>query len=142
MCNVDRRGFCLGLGELSATTSFPAFAITTPKKLPNIVYALVDDMGWGDIDAYNRFSHVPTPNANRLATEGMRFTDMHAMATVAAIIDKPLPSNAAEDSFNLFPGFLGRQLNKPIRMQSAIRLSTECSQLEKVAGRGAGVWRV
>jgi Sulfatase len=115
MCNVDRRGFCLALWALSATTSFPAFAITTPKKLPNIVYALGDDMGWGDIDAYNRFSQVPTPNANRLATEGMRFTDMRAMATAAAIIGKPLPSNTAEDSFNLLPVFLGRQLRKPIR---------------------------
>jgi hypothetical protein len=115
MCNVDRGGFCLGLGALSATTSFPAFAITTLKKLANIVYTLVDDVGWGDIDAYNRFSDVPTPNANRLATEGMRFTDMHAMVTAPAITGKPLPSDAAEDSFNVLPVFLGRQLSKPIR---------------------------
>ena len=45
---------------------------------PNILLILVDDMGYGDLRSYNRDSKIPTPNMNRLADEGMRFTDAHA----------------------------------------------------------------
>ena len=45
--------------------------------MPNIVYVLADDLGWGDLRCYNPKSAVPTPNADRLATQGIRFTDMH-----------------------------------------------------------------
>ncbi len=50
--------------------------------LPNIVYVLADDLGWGDLRCYNPASAVPTPHADRLAREGLRFTDMHAPASV------------------------------------------------------------
>jgi arylsulfatase A-like enzyme len=45
---------------------------------PNIVIILVDDMGYGDPGAYNPRSKIPTPQIDRLAAEGMRFTDAHA----------------------------------------------------------------
>ena len=47
-------------------------------KPPHIVIILVDDMGYGDPGCYNPASKIPTPNINRLAEEGMRFTDAHA----------------------------------------------------------------
>ncbi|MBS0581613.1 MAG: arylsulfatase [Proteobacteria bacterium] len=52
------------------------------SRKPNIVYILVDDMGWGDIKAYNAHSAIPTPNLDKLAAQGMRFTDMHAPSAV------------------------------------------------------------
>jgi arylsulfatase A len=45
---------------------------------PNIVFILVDDMGYGDPSCYNSESKIPTPNINSLAQAGMRFTDAHA----------------------------------------------------------------
>ena len=45
---------------------------------PNIVVILVDDMGYGDPRCFNPNSKAPTPHIDRLATEGMRFTDAHA----------------------------------------------------------------
>ena len=45
---------------------------------PNILIVLVDDMGYGDAGCYNPKSKIPTPNIDRLAREGMRFTDAHA----------------------------------------------------------------
>jgi arylsulfatase A len=45
---------------------------------PNILLILVDDMGYGDLRCYNRDSKIPTPNMNRLADQGMRFSDAHA----------------------------------------------------------------
>lgn len=49
---------------------------------PNIVIILADDLGYGDVRCYNAESKVPTPNIDKLASEGMRFTDAHSPATV------------------------------------------------------------
>ncbi|MCB1100619.1 MAG: arylsulfatase [Verrucomicrobiae bacterium] len=45
---------------------------------PNIVIILVDDMGYGDPRCYNPESKIDMPNFDRIAREGMRFTDAHA----------------------------------------------------------------
>ncbi|SVA99743.1 uncharacterized protein METZ01_LOCUS152597, partial [marine metagenome] len=42
---------------------------------PNILVILADDLGYGDVGCYNPESKVPTPNLDRLAKDGMRFTD-------------------------------------------------------------------
>ena len=44
---------------------------------PNIVIVFVDDMGYGDIGVFGAKGYT-TPNIDRLAHEGMRFTDAHA----------------------------------------------------------------
>jgi uncharacterized sulfatase len=46
------------------------------EKKPNVIVILTDDMGYGDISCYNKM-HVKTPNIDRLATEGVRFTDFY-----------------------------------------------------------------
>ena len=51
---------------------------------PNIVLILADDMGYGDIEAYNPDSHISTPNLNNLAEDGMRFTDAHTNSAVCS----------------------------------------------------------
>jgi arylsulfatase A len=53
-----------------------------PADSPNIVFILVDDLGYGDVSCYNPESKVATPNIDRLAREGMRFTDAHSPSTV------------------------------------------------------------
>ena len=45
---------------------------------PNILIILTDDMGYGDVTPLNRDSRIPTPNIDRLAKEGMNFTDAHS----------------------------------------------------------------
>ncbi len=49
---------------------------------PNIVFIMADDMGYGDVGCYNRQSKIPTPHMDRLAAEGIRFTDAHAPSAV------------------------------------------------------------
>lgn len=49
---------------------------------PNIVLVLFDDMGWGQPPSYNPQSALRTPNLDRLAREGMRFTDAHSASAV------------------------------------------------------------
>ncbi len=57
-------------------------AITLNAAPPNILLILADDLGYGDVRCYNADSKVPTPNLDKLASEGMRFTDAHSPATV------------------------------------------------------------
>ena len=49
---------------------------------PNIILILADDMGYGDLAIQNPESKIPTPNLDRLAAEGMRFTDAHSPSAV------------------------------------------------------------
>jgi arylsulfatase A-like enzyme len=45
---------------------------------PNVVFILADDMGYGDLKAYNPHSKIPTPHLDRLAADGLVFTDAHS----------------------------------------------------------------
>ena len=67
-----------GLGSLSVSAT--PVAANNPKFKPNIIFIMADDMGYGDIQAYNSDSKIDTPNLNQLAKQGMRFTDAHAPA--------------------------------------------------------------
>ncbi len=49
---------------------------------PNIVFVLFDDMGWGQPQSYSPESKLRTPNLDRLAQQGMRFTDAHSASAV------------------------------------------------------------
>ena len=51
-------------------------------KKPNIVYILADDLGYGDVSCLNKDSKIHTPNLDRLAKEGMIFTDAHSGSAV------------------------------------------------------------
>lgn len=52
-------------------------------RKPNIVFILADDLGYGDIGPYGQ-RHIQTPNLDRLATQGLRFTQAYAGAAVCA----------------------------------------------------------
>ena len=50
---------------------------------PNIVYIMADDLGYGDLACYGQ-TKIKTPNIDRLAENGMKFTDFYAGSTVCA----------------------------------------------------------
>ena len=59
------------------------FAADKPgAQPPNIVFVLFDDMGYGQPQSYSAKSALRTPNLDKLATQGMRFTDAHTGAAV------------------------------------------------------------
>ncbi|GAB3954063.1 sulfatase-like hydrolase/transferase [Spirosoma harenae] len=51
-------------------------------KQPNILYILADDLGYGDVSVYNPKGQISTPTIDRLAAQGMRFTDAHSPSSV------------------------------------------------------------
>src|SRR5438477_3429915 len=58
-------------------------APTPPASKSNIIFILADDLGYGDLGCYGQ-TRIKTPNIDRLAAEGMRFTDFYAGSTVCA----------------------------------------------------------
>jgi len=49
---------------------------------PNIIYVLADDLGYGDIGAFNVEGKIKTPSLDEMAKEGMKFTDAHTTSSV------------------------------------------------------------
>ncbi|NQU85206.1 MAG: arylsulfatase [Mariniphaga sp.] len=70
----------LGLAGLLSCTN-PSLNKTV-NKLPNVVFILADDIGYGDLARYG--GKLPTPNLDKLADSGIRFTDAHSPAALCA----------------------------------------------------------
>jgi len=64
-------------------SSLPRRGSGTAGTRPNFVFILVDDLGWADVGCYGSDLHE-TPNIDRLARQGMRFTDAYAAAPVCS----------------------------------------------------------
>lgn len=71
----NRRNFLFTLGA--------PFLQAAQQRKTNIVWIMADDMGWGDPGCYGQ-KYIQTPNIDKLATEGTRFTDAYAGCTVCA----------------------------------------------------------
>ena len=78
--SLSRREF------LKATAAAPAFGLSAQSaNRPNIVVILADDLGYGDVQCNNpERGRIPTPNIDRLAAHGMRFTDGHSSSAVCS----------------------------------------------------------
>ena len=87
---------------------------------PNVLLILADDLGYGDVSCYNDESKVPTPNLDRLALEGMRFTDAHSPATVCTPSRYSLMTGRmafrAPNGGTVFTGVGGPSLIEPGRL--------------------------
>jgi arylsulfatase A-like enzyme len=79
---IARRSFLKGVAASAAAlaASEPCGAATKTER-PNVVFILADDIGYGDVCCYGA-TKVKTPNIDRIAIEGLRFTDAHSTASV------------------------------------------------------------
>jgi arylsulfatase A-like enzyme len=72
------------LASLLSSVALSA-AAATPTSKPNIVVILADDLGYGDLQCYNpQRGKIPTPHIDKLAAQGMRFTDAHSSSGVCS----------------------------------------------------------
>ncbi|MBA7476325.1 N-acetylgalactosamine-6-O-sulfatase [subsurface metagenome] len=84
MSRQTRREFLKSVSFSASLAIAPRFAFgeQTAKK-PNIIFILTDDLGYGDLGCYGQ-EQIKTPNLDRMAAEGMRFTNHYAGSTVCA----------------------------------------------------------
>ncbi len=79
--NMLYRLFCC----LAVWAAFSSFLFadkpSVPATKPNVIFIMADDLGWGDMGCYGA-THFKTPACDRLAKEGMRFTDAHSPSAV------------------------------------------------------------
>ncbi len=77
-----KRLLCAALLPALAPGAHAAPKAETQQR-PNIIYILADDLGWGDLSCYGQ-KRFTTPNIDRLASQGMRFTNHYAGSGVSA----------------------------------------------------------
>lgn len=77
---MNRRQFLAG-ASAAAALSLPQ--LTARPNRPNILFLLADDLGYGDVSCYGQKIN-PTPNIDRLAAEGMKFSQAYCGSTVCA----------------------------------------------------------
>ena len=58
--------------------------VSAAPPLPNVVIIYADDMGYGDLAIQNPESKIPTPHLDKLALQGMRFTDGHSSSSICS----------------------------------------------------------
>ena len=69
------------LSPLACTAAMGAKkAKASNQQKPNVIIILADDLGYGDLGCYGA-KNVETPNVDKLAKQGIRFTDAHAIAS-------------------------------------------------------------
>ncbi|TKJ38215.1 MAG: aryl-sulfate sulfohydrolase [Planctomycetes bacterium B3_Pla] len=76
---MKRRNFLkiIGLGAISLSPAGCLMAGKASRKRPNIIFVLIDDMGWRDLGCCGS-TYYETPNIDRLASQGMMFTDAYS----------------------------------------------------------------
>jgi arylsulfatase A-like enzyme len=79
---MDRRTFLKTTGGMASALA--QGAQKSPAKRPNILFILADDVGYGDVRCFHAASKIPTPNIDRMAREGIRFTDAHSPSGVCS----------------------------------------------------------
>jgi arylsulfatase A-like enzyme len=84
ICHRLAAGAGLLLLLAASVPSLAAAAAGRDLGRPNLVLILADDLGYGDVRCLNREGKIPTPNLDRLATEGMVFTDAHSSSAVCS----------------------------------------------------------
>lgn len=73
------------LSTLALAGLLGAASAAEPPARPNVVVILADDLGYGDVRCYNpERCRIPTPNIDRIAEQGMRFTDAHSSSSVCS----------------------------------------------------------
>lgn len=68
---------------LATAAMLSLLSCTEKQKQPNIVFILADDMGYGDVSYFDNNSKLKTENLDRMAQEGVVFTDAHSSSSVS-----------------------------------------------------------
>ena len=114
---MNRREFIKSAGFSAAALVLPGWAFPKSQSRPNILFILADDLGWSQLGCYGS-DFYETPNIDRLATEGMRFTDAYAACPVcsptrASIMTGKYPARLHLTDFISGGSFPAERLKQP-----------------------------
>ncbi len=112
MSEVTRRQFIAGTLGAAMASKAGGQASRKGGSRPNIVFILADDMGWADLSCYGRPDYK-TPHLDKLASQGMRFTNAYSAAPVCT------PTRVGFQT-GRYPARLPVGLEEPIHERSAI----------------------
>lgn len=138
-----RRSFLLGTLSAASLAALNSQAATSGRK-PNILFILADDLGWGDSSVYGQ-TKVKTPNIDKLAGQGMRFTQGYAGAPVcgpsrcALMTGLHAGHGRVRDNFALAGGTLGHKGNQEIRRIGLLPEDKTVAQYLQAAGYKTGL---
>ena len=82
-CNPIIRFVALCLATVFCSTAFAANVCPAGSALPNVILLLADDLGYNDLGCYGQ-KYIKTPNIDRIAKEGIRFTQFYSGQAVCA----------------------------------------------------------
>jgi arylsulfatase len=121
-----KRLLAIFLFVLLASGITPCGVSAAPSQKPNIIVILVDDMGWSDLSCYG--SEIPTPNLDRLASNGLRFTQFYntgrCCPTRASLLTGLYPHQAGVGHMTddrVSPGYRGRLNDRCVTMAQVLR---------------------
>ncbi|MGD9127461.1 MAG: sulfatase-like hydrolase/transferase, partial [Planctomycetia bacterium] len=128
--NLHRLGLLL-FGLILSALATPSFCAETPSKpkieRPNFVIIYIDDMGYGDIGPFGVGTHgdikIDTPNLDRMAKEGRRFTDFYVTQPVCSASRAGLMTGC----YNVRVGILGA-----LRPTSTVGINAEETTIAEV----------
>ena len=140
--NIDRRQFltfvaggaAAGLIPFSGCKSELASLIANRAERPNIIFILADDLGYGDLGCYGQ-KHIKTPNIDRIAAEGICFTQHYAGSTVCA------PSRCVLMT-GLHTGHTAVRGNREIKPEGQYPIAAETITVAKVLKRAGYITAV
>src|SRR4051812_33796921 len=85
MHNYKHKLIACALSAFATALLFATAPMPAQAKQPNIIFIMGDDIGWSNIGVYNQgIMAGRTPNLDKLASQGMRFTDYYAEASCTA----------------------------------------------------------
>jgi len=110
-----------------------------PKRTPNIVVLLADDLGWGDIGCYG--GPVKTPTLDRLAAEGVRFTNFYAGAAVCGPSRAVLLTGRHHARTGIYGNVIFESFQKPHLLEREVTLP-EVLKMHGYATAHFGKWHL
>ncbi len=104
------QGLTIGLTAAAMTGSI-SLAAADEKRLPNVVFILADDLGWGDLKCYGH-PYMKTPSLDKLAKQGVRFTHAYMSGSVCTPARAALMTGRYPSQVRMHGHIAGHELNE------------------------------
>ncbi len=137
--NHTKRTLSTIIGVTSLTACNIEYINAKDEVKPNIIFILADDMGYGDLSCYGN-KIIKTPNIDKLAEEGIRFTQAYAGSSLsspsrtALMTGKHTGHTTVRDNFASAQGLPGLKNGKPIRRANILPQDSTIGTVLSAAG--------